>query len=187
MVSSMQIYDRYSLIDRLKNVFVSEIELKSDRIPAAVMLILHFRYSRPYIILIKRSKHLHNHASQISFPGGIREGNEEFIDTAIRETEEELGLKIDKNDIIGMMKSVDTITSNFSIVPFIAIVDDITTLRVNRDEIDEVIDADLIKLLSTRSIDDRYNSNNHYKFEYEKHLIWGATARILDSIYHALK
>lgn len=175
-----------NLIEQLKDVFTNKIELKKDRIPSSVMLIIHFKDEKPYIILTKRSKNLKNHAAQISFPGGIKEDGEEFIDTAIRETREELGIKIDKSQIIGMFDSVDTFTSNFCIIPFVAIIDEID-INANKDEIDEVIDADLLVLLKSRSRDYRDDVKGiHYKYEYDGHIIWGATARILDVLYNTL-
>ncbi len=175
-----------NLLELLKGAFTDKIELRKDRIPAAVMLIIHFKNARAYIILTKRSKNLKNHASQISFPGGIKERDEELVDTAIRETREELGIKIDKSRIIGMLNSVDTFTSNFCIVPFIAIVDEIH-MNINKDEIDEVIVADLLALLKSRKRDYRDDvKGTHYMYEYNGHIIWGATARILDALYEVL-
>lgn len=177
-------YSKLLLLKQLKDVFTDRINLKRDRIPAAVMLIIHFK-DKPYIILTKRSRNLKNHASQISFPGGIKE-DEEFIDTAIRETREELGIKIDKSQVVGMLDSVDTFTSNFCIIPFVAIVDEVN-MNVNKDEIEEVIDADLFRLLKSRKRDYRDDVKGiHHKYEYDNHIIWGATARILDCLYAAL-
>jgi 8-oxo-dGTP pyrophosphatase MutT (NUDIX family) len=174
-------------LDKLKDVFVDKPKIRNNRIPAAVMVIIHFKGKEPYIILTKRSKNLKNHASQISFPGGIKEKDENFIDAAIRETEEELGIKVSKDQIIGMLDSVDTYTSNFCIVPFVAIIDDISNMHINKDEIDEVIDANLLKLLKSRERDYRDDIKGiHYKFVYNDYIIWGATARILDILYNAL-
>ena len=176
--------DKSRFINAIKGCLIDDVKVNSNRIPAAVMVIIHFKDDEPYVILTKRSKRLKNHASQISFAGGIREQGEDFIDTAIREVYEELGLRIDEDEVLGALKPVDTITSNFCIVPFVSIVDDVDGIKPNKEEIDEVIDANLIDLLSSISRDYRDDAKGeHYKFVYGKHVVWGATARILKQIY----
>ncbi len=178
--------DRRDLIELLKPIIVNDISISKDRIPASVTLIIHLKYSEPYIILTKRSKNLKYHPSQISFPGGVKKDDEEFIDTAIRESYEEIGIRIDKEQIIGMLDTVNTLTSNFSIVPFIAILNKINDMKINNYEIEEIIDAKLTKLLINRKRDERYNDIDTYMYQYEGYLIWGATARILDRIYSVM-
>ncbi|MEM2856268.1 MAG: CoA pyrophosphatase [Candidatus Nitrosocaldaceae archaeon] len=173
-----------SLISLLKSIRV-EPRISNERIQAAVMVIFHINNSKPYILLTKRSSTLKNHASQISFPGGVRENDEELIDTAIREVREELGLIINKEQVISVLESVNTLTSNFCIVPFVSIIDN-TSIAPNRDEIDEVIFADLYTLFSNRSIYER-DGIIDYRFIYNEHVIWGATARILNNLYKILE
>ena len=173
--------DKNRFINAIKGCLVDDVNVNSNRIPAAVMVIIHFKYDEPYVILTKRSKRLKNHASQISFAGGIREQGEDFIDTAIREVYEELGLRIDEDEVLGALKPVDTVTSNFCIVPFVSIVDDVDVIKPNKEEIDEVIDANLMELLKSRSMYNRDDdiSRIHYKYEYDGYVVWGATARII--------
>ncbi|MFQ5940764.1 MAG: NUDIX hydrolase [Nitrososphaerales archaeon] len=155
---------------------------------AAVLVIVHFRNGKPRILLTKRSRKLRNHAGEISCPGGTYlDSDEDLRHTAIRETNEEIGLRIDARDIVGSLPSVHTLTSNFSIVPYIAIVDKIENVKPNITEIDKVIDAPLIDLLKTIESDLEHESFGEvYRFEYDDNVIWGATARILKQIHDIL-
>ncbi len=69
------------------------------------MVIIHFPKNIPSILLTKRSIYLKNHAGEISFPGGkfSPSTDKSFLDTAIRETYEEIGIKINKKQIIGYL------------------------------------------------------------------------------------
>ena len=78
-------------------------------------------------------------------------------------------------------------TSNFTILPFVAIIDAIEEPKPDSKEIEEVIDAPLIDLLKTVEHDLEHDSFGEvYKFEYNGNIIWGATARILKQIYDIL-
>ncbi len=176
-------YSKDRLVKLLDPIIVKNTNISKERIPASVMLIIHLKYDEPYIILTKRSKDLKYHASQISFPGGVKKDNEDFIDTAIRESYEELGIVIDKSQVIGMLDSVNTLTSNFCIVPFVAILNEINNIKVNNYEIEEIIDAKLKELLISRKRNEMYDI---YTYQYKGHLIWGATARILDKLYNTM-
>ena len=155
---------------------------------SAVLVIIHFRDGKPRIILTKRSSTMKNHAGQISCPGGtFSDSDKDLMRTAIRETYEEIGIRIGEGDVAGTLRGVHTLTSNFTILPFVAVIDTIENPKSNRKEIDEVIDAPLLDLLKTVERDLRHASFGEvYKFEYRGTVVWGATARILKQIYDIL-
>jgi len=158
---------------------------------AAVLIIIHCKYGVPHIVLTKRSATLRSHSGQISFPGGQFSPAEDrtFIDTAIRETKEEVGLQFKANDILGRLQSVETLTSDFTIVPFITLKEDIPEPKLCTDEVDSVIDIPLEETLLTISPDTENYDLSHwgvYKFTFQNNVIWGATARILKQLYDCL-
>ena len=82
---------------------------------AAVLIIIHPKNHIPHIILTKRSSTLKSHSGEISFPGGQYSPAEDLdlLDTALRETKEEVGLGFRPENIQGRLNSVNTLTSNF--------------------------------------------------------------------------
>jgi 8-oxo-dGTP pyrophosphatase MutT (NUDIX family) len=164
---------------------------KNFRIAAAVLIIIHCKYGIPHILLTKRSAILRSHTSQISFPGGQFSPVEDrtFIDTALRETKEEIGLQFKTNDILGRLQSVDTLTSNFTLLPFMTLQKDIPKPKLFTDEVESIIDIPLEETLLTISPDtENYDISQGgvYKFTYQSNIIWGATARILKQLYDCL-
>jgi len=172
------------LLKILKPHLVNELKIEEGTL-AAVLVIIHFRKGKPYVILTKRSSKLKNHAGQISCPGGtFLDSDKDPMHTAIRETFEEIGLKIKGKDIIGNLHIVHTLTSNFLIVPYVTVMESLSNLKPNRKEIDAVLDVPLLDLLKGISSDhDHAGFGELYKFEYNGNLVWGATARILKQLH----
>jgi 8-oxo-dGTP pyrophosphatase MutT (NUDIX family) len=150
---------------------------------AAVMMIIYG--NEPTIIMTKRPNTMNQHAGEISFPGGRWDGqNEDLLDTAIRETREEIGIDISRNQITGQLKPVTTLNSGFTISPFITIQDKISLLVPN-SEIESILEIPLIPLLKTMNEDKDPNHKSiqeMYTFTFQNHLIWGASARMLKQI-----
>lgn len=154
---------------------------------AAVMIIIYS--AKPTIIMTKRPKTMNHHAGEISFPGGRWYGKDvDLLDTAIRETYEEIGVKISRDQVIGQLKPVTTLNSGFTIFPFITVQDEIPLLATN-SEIESILRIPLIPLLKTAGEDKDPNhksTQEMYTFTFEKHLIWGASARILKQLLNIL-
>ncbi|HEY5631665.1 MAG TPA: CoA pyrophosphatase [Nitrososphaeraceae archaeon] len=157
---------------------------------AAVLVIIHYNYTTPHILLTKRSSSLKHHSGEISFPGGSYSKNDKSLySTAIRETKEEVGLTIKEKDIIGNLNIVKTLTSNYTIVPYLTLQDKIPKPRILVDEVEKIVDVSLLDVLKTMSFDtDHYHLSikEVYKFTYQREVIWGATARILKQLYDCL-
>jgi 8-oxo-dGTP pyrophosphatase MutT (NUDIX family) len=193
MIVQHQMLSQKDILLRLAPLLIQPTIFSSDfsmfRV-AAVLVIIHYSKIIPHIILTKRSSNLRSHANEISFPGGkyVKE-DKSLIETAIRETKEEIGIDIMRRDIIGRLERVKTLTSNFIIMPFVTLQDRISEPKIYVDEIEKVIDVPLMEVLGTIAPDsDHYNLSvtEVYKFTYENEVIWGATARILKQLYDCL-
>jgi 8-oxo-dGTP pyrophosphatase MutT (NUDIX family) len=151
---------------------------------SSVIVLIHFTRNSPHILLTKRSTNLRSHSGEISFPGGrFTRDDENLLNTAIRETGEEIGIKLRSNDILGCLQAVRTLTSNYYIVPFVSIMQSINQPIPFADEVEAILDLPLMSLLSTMTPDKEHVSIDElYKFNYDSYLIWGATARILKQL-----
>jgi 8-oxo-dGTP pyrophosphatase MutT (NUDIX family) len=154
---------------------------------AAVMITIHFTNRNPNVILIKRTRLLKNHAGEISFPGGnFMKVDIDMLETAIRETSEEVGIKIKREQVIGHLNAERTLSSRYIIYPYVTLLDRIPVIIDTNYEVEKIIDAPLIPLLKSRESDikhqQEYSIPQLPKFTYKNEIIWGATARILDQL-----
>jgi 8-oxo-dGTP pyrophosphatase MutT (NUDIX family) len=158
-------------------------------IPSAVLVIIHYHEGTPFVFLTKRSAGLKAHSSEISFPGGKHaEEDPTLLETALRETQEEIGVAFSPSDIAGSLQAVRTMTSNHYIVPFVTVQDMLPKARISESEIENVLDVPLIRTLKTIEPDKEHFrlSKNAYRFTYNGNVIWGATARIMKQLYDSL-
>ena len=152
---------------------------------AAVMLILHEREGAPWVLLTKRTERVADHKGQISFPGGSRDpGDASLLEAALREVREELGVEPSDLRVVGGLAPVLTVVTRYVITPFVAYAPRRPDLRPDAFEVAEVIDAPLSALLDPTKLrveewDSHGVRRDVYFYEYGKHVIWGATARIL--------
>jgi 8-oxo-dGTP pyrophosphatase MutT (NUDIX family) len=154
---------------------------------AAVMITIHFTNRNPNVILIKRTRLVKNHAGEISFPGGnFMKVDIDMLGTAIRETSEEVGIKIKREQVIGHLNAERTLSSRYIIYPYVTLLDRIPVMIDTNYEVEKIIDAPLIPLLKSRESDikhqQEYSIPQLPKFTYKNQIIWGATARILDQL-----
>lgn len=154
---------------------------------ASILVIIYG--DEPIIIMTEKPTHLKFHAGEISFPGGKFDPiDSDLLETALRETSEEIGLQISKNQVIGQLEPVVTLNSGFTILPFISIIDEITLLSAN-SEVENILHIPLESFLKTMA-DDTNPTHKRiqemYTFEYENKIIWGASARILRQIVNRL-
>ena len=149
---------------------------------SAVMVIIYFKGFEPFIILTKRSSNMAYHRNEIAFPGGTYAIHDRMlINTAIRETKEEIGLLIDKKDILGHIDITKTLTTNFIIFPFITVQDSIPQTIVLTDEVSDILHISLLDLSKNFKYAD-LNKQNNFQFTHGDNVIWGATARIIQKL-----
>ncbi len=183
-------YDFHRILNavNLKQILTNPITPKVPDSPknklAAVMIIIFG--NEPMLLMTERPKTMNHHAGEISFPGGMwKEEDGDLLGTAIRETNEELGIEISRSMVIGQLKPVTTLNSGFTISPFIVMLDELPKITPN-SEIESVLRMPLFSLLKTIE-DDRDPLHKSilemYTFKFENHLIWGASARMLKQIH----
>ena len=172
------------IIPRLSTIDVDVQLLKSSGYTlSSVLIIIHFTDFKPKIILTKRSSLLKYHKNEISFPGGtFKETDSSLLNTALRETKEEIGLNFDSNEILGCFQTVRTLTSNFAIIPFVTFQDSIRKTKILIDEVSEILDIPVFDLFKGLNNFNYKNFSDSYTFRYNSEIIWGATARILKQI-----
>ena len=181
-----------SILD--KNIFLNSLKFDSiyidpNKIYSSVLVIIHFPHDIPTILFTKRSLFLKNHAGEISFPGGkFSHSDKSFLDTAIRETFEEIGITINKNQVIGGLNPTYTHTSNILIYPYIVLKRKITEELRPNFEVEEIINLPIKKLKASIFKDDHHSTINNimFKFVLDDYIIWGATARILKELLDIL-
>ena len=165
--------------------------LNPGKVYSSVLVIIHFPDSVPSVILTKRSPNLKNHAGEISFPGGkFSSMDKSILDTALRETYEEISIAVNKKQIVGCLNPTYTYTSKILIYPFIALEEeDISGKLKSNSEVEQIISLPIEKLMDSLSEDDYHSSKNFkmYKFLVDDFLIWGATARILKDLFDKIK
>ena len=156
------------------------------RVPSAVLIPLYLKEGQYHIVFIKRTKMVKTHKGQISFPGGSRESDDcTLLDTAIRESFEEIGLKPDDIEVLGEMDDEMTTTSNYVVTPFVACIPWPYPFVRNLREVRQIIEVPVAALLDkdclkpdTEFLEGRPVDSCAY--HYRDKIIWGATARILN-------
>ena len=177
---------------KIQNALTAEINPKilSDGKNKLASVLIIIYGDKPEILMTKKPITLTQHGGEISFPGGkMSELDNDLLDTALRETKEETGLKISRDDVVGQLKQVITLNSGFTIVPFICILDGIGQLVPN-SEVESFLHIPLLAFLDTleNDLDPKHNSiQEMYTYTFEKNLIWGASARMLKQITDILK
>ena len=151
---------------------------------AGVLLPIIRQFDGTYLVLTKRAAHLSNHPGQISFPGGKRENKDTNIDaTALREAQEEIGLKTEVVEVLGRLPTHETVTG-FQITPIIGWIERNWTAVADPNEVTEIFQVPLSYITNIKNfqIQDRIwngRKRNYYTVPYGPYYIWGATACIL--------
>jgi 8-oxo-dGTP pyrophosphatase MutT (NUDIX family) len=153
-------------------------------VPSAVLVPIYYKQGQYYILFTKRTERVKEHKGQISFPGGARQEEDgTLLDTALRESAEEIGLVPDEVKILGELDDMPT-TSGYNISPFVSVIPWPYQFKVDGWETEEIIEVPISVLMDkgcrrqeTETINDEEVIT--YFYHYRGRVIWGATARIL--------
>ncbi|MDO9597735.1 MAG: CoA pyrophosphatase [Azoarcus sp.] len=159
--------------------------------PAAVLVPLVRRCDALSVLLTRRTDHLHHHPGQISFPGGrVEEGDASAVATALRETQEEIGLAADRVELLGTLPDYFTGTG-FRVTPVVGLVHPPFELTLDAFEVAEAFEVPLSHFLDPanhlrHSLEIEGRTRHFHAMPYGDYYIWGATAGMLMALYRAL-
>lgn len=153
---------------------------------AAVLVPLLLRDGVPQVLFTKRPTTLRHHAGQYSFPGGSRDAVDPTpLQTALRETREELGIDVTGVRVLGALDEVPTLGgSGFRIQPFVGVLPQGLEYKPNPAEVEFIVEVPLAHLMdpTVHRTEPHFSRGVAYEvdfYTYERHVIWGATGRIL--------
>lgn len=157
-----------------------------------VSILLFEKKQETNCILIQRPVYKGTHSAQIAFPGGKQEQNETLLDTALRETEEEIGISSNQIDILGALTELYIPPSNFLVTPFLGILKNEPIYTLDKREVDHVFSFPIQKLIDIESLPiTKVKLSNGLSletpyFDIENKIVWGATAAMLNEFRHIL-
>lgn len=183
------------LLDQIRH-FLSAYEpqrLSQDgAIQAAVLLLLYEREGEPCILLTRRTHEVEHHKGETSFPGGACDPEDcDLLTTALRETEEEIGVRAQDVEVLGQVDDIVTIT-NFAVTPFVGVLSSPSyPFAINTSEVAELVEVPLRHLMDERNLEESVRELRGrllpiLTYRYGDHRIWGATARILKNFFDKL-
>lgn len=161
---------------------------------SAVLSLFYPKNDRAYLLLIVRSSYPGVHSSQIAFPGGKREVTDRDLQhTALRETNEEVGVNPSEVKIVKQWSDIYIPPSNFIVSSFMGICENTPEFVLDPDEVSAVIELPVDDLLRDDLVQTVKMSTSYAKnilvpaFVIESHIVWGATAMILSEVKESLK
>jgi 8-oxo-dGTP pyrophosphatase MutT (NUDIX family) len=165
-----------------------------DFINASVLIPIILRADGPTLLFTQRTAHLTSHPGQVSFPGGRSEEiDATVIETALRETEEEIGLHRRHIEVIGVLPEYLTATG-YRVTPVVGLITPPFVLVPDAIEVAEIFEVPLAYLMNGAhherrivSLPDNSGSRTFYAMVYDRFLIWGATAGMLRNLFHFLR
>ena len=151
---------------------------------AAVLFPFYWKDGSPWVLLTQRNANLKHHSGQVSFPGGAFEKQDKNIKhTALRETEEEIGVTAEKIALWGFLDSLPSI-SGFHVTPFVGEIKDVSALKIDTNEVECAFGVPFAFFQDhnnrvKNTIRTPSGKKSYYVFEYKDNVIWGLTAQII--------
>jgi 8-oxo-dGTP pyrophosphatase MutT (NUDIX family) len=180
-------------LERMEIMKYIDIKANSPRV-AAVMMLLYPKNDITHLVLIVRNAYNGVHSSQIAFPGGKYEHDDEsYAYTALRETHEEVGVLPDKIEIVKAFTPTYIPPSNFVVHPFLGVCKEEIHFRPDPREVADIIELPLSVFLDDEIVVETILSTSYAEnitvpaFKIENYIVWGATAMILSELKEVLK
>jgi 8-oxo-dGTP pyrophosphatase MutT (NUDIX family) len=153
---------------------------------SAVSLILTEKNNQKSFVLIKKTSNSGSHSGQFGLPGGKVEPNDpNYIYTAFRETQEEIGLTLNHDNLLGKLSEMFIPPTNYLIYPYISFVEEINEVKLQEEEIEDLFFIPIASLLDPKNIMEmEFMTSYAFKvtspcYDLNGCKVWGATAMIL--------
>jgi 8-oxo-dGTP pyrophosphatase MutT (NUDIX family) len=163
----------------------AEIDVHGGKDAAVLVPLFADERGALHAVFTRRRHDLRRHAGEISFPGGRRDAGEALVDTALREAYEEVGLPPSDVEMLGALPPTPTFVTNYAIYPFVGLIEAGFAWVLQHTEVAEVLELPLEELRAgygERRLVRRGIPFRTPTFEAGGHVIWGATARILQEL-----
>lgn len=178
---------------RVKELNAIKIEEKNPR-NAAVLMLFYPKKSVTHIALILRPVYEGVHSGQIALPGGkVETYDQTYLDTALRETHEEIGVDPGQVEVIKTLTKVYIPPSNFWVHPFLGLSQKLPDFIIQEEEVDKVIEVPLKALLDEKNLVSRKLNTSYAQnievpsFMLNGYTVWGATAMMLSELKMIMK
>ena len=146
------------------------------------------------LVLILRKAYKGVHSAQIGFPGGkFERGDKDLLYTALRETKEEIGVEISKQNVVKALSPLYIPPSNFIVHPFLGLIEETPKFYKQEDEVEDILEVGLLDFLNEKnSVTTKVSTSYKMKvdvpaFNFNGHIVWGATAMMLSELKDLLK
>jgi 8-oxo-dGTP pyrophosphatase MutT (NUDIX family) len=190
---AMEAHIKMAPFERIESLKNSDFGNKSPRM-AAVMMLFYPKNGMTHLVLIVRNSYEGVHSGQIAFPGGKYEIEDKiFSRTALRETQEEVGVSPAIIDVIKSFTEVYVPPSNFMVHPFLGICKEEICFVLDPAEVSSIIELPLSVflndeiLIKAKMLTSYAKEINVPAFDIEGHVVWGATAMMLSELKDVLK
>ena len=197
LIDDFDVASAQSIMAPMRRPIKRPQELPGTAKPAAVLIVLYPEQNDLGFVLIQRNSYEGVHSDQIGLPGGRQENGETFLETALRETNEELGINPDQINVLGNLTPIYIPPSDYHVHPFVGYMKQRPTLIPDPREVAAVIETSVSELLdetlkSEHDVSVQGLKLNVPYYDIQGHKCWGATAimlaefegRIRQALYH---
>jgi 8-oxo-dGTP pyrophosphatase MutT (NUDIX family) len=161
---------------------------------AAVLMLFYPKMTKTHLVLIVRNEYPGVHSSQIGFPGGKVEVFDTSREaTALRETQEEIGISPNQISVVKAFSELYIPPSNFSVLPFLGYSRNELIFKPDPREVFGIIELSLVDFLDENNFTTKLLETSYMKeielpvFKFGEHIVWGATAMMLSELKEVLK
>jgi 8-oxo-dGTP pyrophosphatase MutT (NUDIX family) len=169
----------------------AEMDAVGGRVDAAVLIPLYLDQGHLHAVFTKRRDDLSHHAGEISFPGGRQDFPDEDLRlTALREAEEEIGLPPKEVEVVGALPPVGTFVTNYKIHPFVGVIKPGHAWTPQPTEVEVILELSVPDLIAGYEMRRLVRKGVPFRtptYTVDGHLIWGATARIVQLLLARLE